>query len=197
MVFSEGELWFSIILKPKIKAKEVLRITLTVGMAVAKALNRQLNLNAEVKWPNDVLVDGRKVCGILTESVTCDEAVKMVVVGIGLNANITLEKFSWSIRESATTLKAELKKEVSLEPLLCEIFNHIESEYIVFLKEGFARILSEWKALASFMGKDVEVTVVGGKFRGLAEDEDGSLIVRLSDGSVKRVMVEDVKVRIG
>ncbi|MCK4424699.1 hypothetical protein KAU93_03360, partial [Candidatus Bathyarchaeota archaeon] len=63
----------------------------------------------------------------------------------------------------ATTLKEELKKEVSLEPLLCEIFNHIEREYVVFLKEGFARVLSEWKALASFIGKDVEVTVFGGE----------------------------------
>lgn len=194
----KGGLWFSIILKPKIKAKEVSRITLAVGMAVAKALNRQLNLNAEVKWPNDVVVNGRKVCGILTESVTCDEAVKMVVVGIGLNADITLEKFSRSIRESATTLKEELKKEVSLEPLLCEIFYHIESEYIVLLKEGFAQVLSEWKALATFIGKHIEVTVVGRKFTGVAEDvdEDGSLIVRLSDGSAKRVMAGDVKVRI-
>ena len=193
-----GGLWFSIILKPKIKAREVSRITLTVGVAVTAALNRQFNLNAEVKWPNDVLVNGRKVCGVLTESVTCDETVKMVVVGIGLNANVTLEKFSRSLRESATTLKEELKKEVSLEPLLCEIFYHIESEYVVFLKEGFAQVLSEWKALAAFIGKHVEVTVVGGKFSGVAEDVDeyGSLIVRLSDGSVKRVVAGDVKVRI-
>lgn len=194
----KGGLWFSIILKPKIKAKEVSKITLAVGVAVAKALKRQLNLNAEVKWPNDVLVNGRKVCGILTESVTSGEEVKIVVVGVGLNANIDLQKFPFSIRESITTLKEELKTEVSLEPLLCEVFYSIEREYAIFLEEGFTRILSEWKALASFIGKDVEVTVFGGRFRGLAEDvdEDGSLIVRLSDGSIKRATAGDVKVRM-
>jgi BirA family biotin operon repressor/biotin-[acetyl-CoA-carboxylase] ligase len=193
-----GGLWFSILLKPKIKAREVSRITLTVGMAVTKALNRQLDLNAEVKWPNDVLMNGRKVCGVLTESVTCDETIKMVVVGIGLNANITLEDFSRSLRESVTTLKEELRKEVLLEPLLCEILSRIESEYVAFLNEGFVRVLSEWKALAPFIGKHVEVTVADGKFMGVAKDvnEDGSLIVRLSDGSVKRVMAGDVKVRV-
>jgi BirA family biotin operon repressor/biotin-[acetyl-CoA-carboxylase] ligase len=194
----EGGLWFSVILKPKTKAKEVTKITLAVGVAIAKALKRQFNLNAEVKWPNDVLANGRKVCGILTESVTYGEAVKIVVVGVGLNADISLENFSRSIRDPLTTLKEELKTEVSLEPLLCEIFYHIEREYAVFLKQGFARILGEWKALASFIGKDVEVTVFDGKFRGLAEDvdADGSLIVRLSDGSVKRVETGDVKVRM-
>lgn len=194
----KGGLWFSIILKPEIKAKEVPKITLAVGVAVAKALKRQLNLDAEVKWPNDVLVNGRKVCGILTESVTCGEEVKIVVVGVGLNANIDLQKFPRSIREAITTLKEELKTEVSLELLLCEVFYRIEREYATFLEEGFTRILSEWKTLAPFIGKNVEVTVFGEKFRGLAEDvdADGSLTVRLSDGSVKRVTAGDVKVRM-
>jgi BirA family biotin operon repressor/biotin-[acetyl-CoA-carboxylase] ligase len=194
----KGGLWFSVILKPKTKAEEISKITLAVGVAIAKALKRQFNLNAEVKWPNDILANGRKVCGILTESVTYGETVKIVVVGVGLNANISPEKFSRSIRDSLTTLKEELKTDVSLEPLLCEIFYHIEREYAFFLKGGFARILSEWKALASFIGKEVEVTVFSGKFRGLAEDVDAeaSLIVRLSDGSVKRVSAGDVKVRM-
>jgi BirA family biotin operon repressor/biotin-[acetyl-CoA-carboxylase] ligase len=194
----KGGLWFSIILKPKTKAKETSKITLAVSAAIAKALKRQFNLNVEVKWPNDILANGRKVCGILTESVTYGEAVEIVVVGVGLNANISLEKFSRSIRDSLTTLKEELKADVSLEFLLCEIFYYIEREYVLFLKGGFARILSEWKALASFIGKEVEVTVFSGKFRGLAEDVDaeGALIVRLSDGYVKRVSAGDVKVRM-
>jgi BirA family biotin operon repressor/biotin-[acetyl-CoA-carboxylase] ligase len=193
-----GGLWFSIILKPETKAKEVLKITLAVGVAIAKALKRQFNLDVEVKWPNDVLANGRKVCGILTESVTYGEAVKVVVVGVGLNANISLAKFSRSFRDSLTTLKEELKADVSLELLLCEILYHIEHEYAFFLKEEFARILSEWKALASFIGKEVEVTVFKENFSGLAEDVDaeGSLIVRLSDGSVKTISVGDVKVRM-
>jgi BirA family biotin operon repressor/biotin-[acetyl-CoA-carboxylase] ligase len=194
----KGGLWFSIILKPKTRAREVSKITLAVGVAIAKALKRQFNLNVEVKWPNDVLANGRKVCGILTESVTYGEAAKIVVVGVGLNANISLAKFSRSIRDSLTTLKEELKTRVSLEPLLCGIFYQIEREYAFFLKGEFSRILNEWKVFASFIGKEVEVTVFNENFRGLAEDVDaeGSLIVRLSDGSVKTVSVGDVRVRM-
>jgi BirA family biotin operon repressor/biotin-[acetyl-CoA-carboxylase] ligase len=193
-----GGLWFSIILKPKAKAKEVSKITLTVGLAIAKALKRQFNLNVELKWPNDVLINGKKVCGILLESVTYGEAVKIVVVGVGLNANISLAKFPRYIRDSLTSLKEEMKKDVALEPLLCEVLYHIECEYAFFLKGEFKRILSEWKALASLIGKEVEVTDFSGNFRGLAEDVDaeGSLIVRLSNGSVKRVSVGNVKARM-
>ncbi|MEM2676119.1 MAG: biotin--[acetyl-CoA-carboxylase] ligase, partial [Candidatus Bathyarchaeia archaeon] len=114
----KGGLWFSITLKPNLKPSETVKLVFLAGLAVAETLRELCGLKAETKWPNDVLVDGRKVCGILSEMKTVGEKVDYVVVGVGINANINVEKeLPPELRETATSLKAMLGKEISMENL--------------------------------------------------------------------------------
>ena len=190
-----GGLWFSIILKPKIKTFEASKLTFPISLAIAETIRKTFNLNVEIKWPNDILINNRKVCGILTESVTKEKKLKFVVVGIGLNVNINLKEFPENLRCSATTLKEELKRNVKLEHLLCELLFQIEREYELFLNEDFRKILERWKNFASFLGKRIKILMNGKLYEGIAEDVDneGKLVVKFLDGTVRNFVAGELK----
>ncbi len=193
-----GGLWFSLILRPKLRPTEAVKLTFVAGLAVAKVLREMFGLKAETKWPNDVLVNGRKICGILTEMNTIGETVNFVVVGVGVNANFDLEKvFPEQLRKVATSLENELGRKVRLEELFRNLLERLENLYGLFAKEGFNSILEEWKNYAGFLGRQVEVTSPTEKLSGLALDVDyeGALVLRLGDGTIRRVFVGDVSLR--
>lgn len=192
----KGGLWFSMILKPEIKTADVPKITFVTSLAIANTLRKLFSLKAEVKWPNDILVNGKKICGILTESVTSGKSLKYVVVGVGLNSNVDLKNFPRKLRESTTTLREELKKNVELEHLFSKLLFQIEREYRVFLNGGFKNILNKWKNLTSFIGRKVEVVNVRSKYTGVVQDVDceGRLVVETSGGFVRRFTAGDVRV---
>jgi BirA family biotin operon repressor/biotin-[acetyl-CoA-carboxylase] ligase len=155
------------------------------------------DLKTETKWPNDVLVNGRKICGVLTEMNTTGETVNFVVVGVGVNANFDVENvFPEQLKKVAASLEKELGRNVQLEKLFRALLERLESLYEVFIKEGFNPVLEEWKNYAGFLGCKVEVSSSTGKTGGLALDVDyeGALVLRLEDGTVKRVFVGDVSV---
>jgi len=192
-----GGLWFSIILRPKLRPTEAVKLTFVAGLAVAKVLREMFDLNTETKWPNDVLVNGRKICGVLIEMSTTGETVNFVVVGVGVNANFDVENvFPEQLKKVATSLEKELGRKVKLEKLFRALLERLESLYELFVKEGFNPILEEWKTYAGFLGCKVEVTGPTGKMSGLALDVDyeGALVLRLEDGTVRRVFVGDVSV---
>jgi len=194
-----GGLWFSVVLRPRLSAGEAVKLVFVAGLAVAGVLRELYGLRVETKWPNDVLVNGRKVCGILTEMNTTDETVNYVVVGIGVNANFDAEKiFQEELRKVATSLENELGRKVRLEQLFRGLLEKLESIYDLFMKEGFAPVLGGWKRYAGFLGCQVEVTSAAEKWVGLALDvgDDGSLIVRVEDGTVRRAFVGDVSLRM-
>jgi len=193
-VSPKGGLWFSIIFRPELKPAEAFGLVFASGLAVAEALRELYGLKAETKWPNDVLVNGRKVCGILTEMNTTGERINYVIVGIGVNANFDVAKvFPEELRKVATSLENGLGRKVSLEELFKVLLGKLESFYELFLKEGFGCILAEWKKYAGFLGCQVEVASGTEKWVGLASDveDDGALILRLENGTVKRVFVGD------
>ncbi|MEM2446326.1 MAG: biotin--[acetyl-CoA-carboxylase] ligase [Candidatus Bathyarchaeia archaeon] len=195
----KGGLWFSIILKPNLKPSETVKLVFLASLAVAETLRELCGLKAETKWPNDVLVDGRKVCGILSEMKTVGEKVDYVVVGVGVNVNINVEKeLPPELRETATSLKAMLGKEISMENLFKGLLEKMESLYQSFLMEGFNPILVKWKSYASFLGCEVEVLQGNERLEGLAldVDGDGALVLKLKDGTVRRVFVGDLSVKI-
>lgn len=197
-VSPRGGLWFSIILRPKLKADEAVRIVFVAGLAVAEVLRELYKLKVETKWPNDVLVNDRKVCGILSEMGTTDAKVDFVIIGIGLNANINIEKaFSKELKATASSLETELVRRVQLEPLFRALLEKFERVYDLFLNEGFASILEEWKKYAGFFGCQVEVSSETEKWTGVALDvaDDGSLIMKLKDGTIKHVLIGDVSLR--
>jgi len=167
-------------------------------LAVAEVLRELYGLKAETKWPNDVLVNGRKVCGILTEMNTTGEKVNYVIVGVGVNANFDVKKtLPDDLRKVASSLENELGRKVELEELFRALLEKLENIYRLFLEEGFGPVLRKWKKYAGFLNCQVEVASGTEKWVGLAFDvgDDGSLILRLKDGTVKRVFVGDVTLR--
>jgi BirA family biotin operon repressor/biotin-[acetyl-CoA-carboxylase] ligase len=196
----KGGLWFSVILRPNLKPAEVVGLVFVAGLAVAEVLRELYSLEAETKWPNDVLVNESKVCGILTEMNTVGARVNFVVVGVGVNANFDVAKvFPEELREAAVSLENVLGRKVRLEELFRALLEKLEYFYELLLKEGFDPILAEWKKYAGFLGCHVEVISGTEKWVGLAldVDYDGSLILRLKDGTVKHVLVGDVTLRLG
>jgi len=191
-----GGLWFSIILRPKVNPRDAPKLTLTMSVAVARTINKLFNLKAEIKWPNDVLVEGKKVCGVLTETSTEGNNLNFAVLGVGVNANFSLNDFPVNLRNFSTTLKEELRREVDCEALLRSLLEETEHYYSMFAQGMFNPILIEWKRLAKFLGSYVEVTCFNEKVEGLAMDidENGALIVKLRDQTKRKIVVGDVTI---
>jgi BirA family biotin operon repressor/biotin-[acetyl-CoA-carboxylase] ligase len=194
-VSPKGGLWFSVVLRPELKPVETVGLVFVAGLAVTEVLRELYGLEAETKWPNDVLVNGKKICGILTEANTTGEKVNYVIAGVGVNVNFDVVKvFSEELRKAAVSVENVLGKKVRLEELFRALLEKLENFCELFMNEGFNSILVEWKKYARFLGCQVEVMSGTEKWVGLAldVDVDGSLILRLEDGTVKRVFVGDV-----
>jgi BirA family biotin operon repressor/biotin-[acetyl-CoA-carboxylase] ligase len=194
-VSPRGGLWLSVIFRPKVKPAEAVGLVFVAGLAVAEVLRELYGLEVETKWPNDVLVDGRKVCGILSEMSTIGEKVNYAIIGVGVNANFDVKKaLPRELWENATSLESVLGRRISLEDLFRASLEKLDSVYAEFLKEGFTFILEKWKRYAGFLGRQVEVISETEKLSGLALDVDseGALVLRQGNGTMKRVFVGDV-----
>ncbi|MGA3192132.1 MAG: biotin--[acetyl-CoA-carboxylase] ligase [Candidatus Bathyarchaeia archaeon] len=193
-----GGLWFSLILRPKQGLAKTAELTFVAGVAVAETLHEQYGLRTQTKWPNDVLVNGRKICGILGEATTKGKEIGAVVLGIGINANFDAERvLPESIRARTTSLETELNRTIQLEELFSRLLEKLETIYALYSRRGFSSILRRWKRYAGFLGQEVEVTERNEKVRGLAYDvdKDGSLILKLENGTFKHVFAGDVSLR--
>jgi len=198
-VSPRGGLYFSVVLKPELTPTLATKLVFVAGLAVAQALHEFYGLHVGTKWPNDVLVNGRKICGILTEMNTTGGSVNFVVLGIGINANFDKESaLPQDLWEDATSLESELGKEVQLDALFRAVVERLECVYELFLKEGFVPVLREWKKHADFLGRRVKVISNSEELVGLALDveDDGALAIKLEDGAVRRVLVGDVSLRL-
>jgi len=125
----EGGMWFSIILRPKIDPGDALKLTIMAATVVARVISDMFKLEAEIKRPNDIMIDGRKVCGILTEMSTKCGMVDFVVIGVGINVNVNLDSFSKHLRKFLTSLKEELTENIDRERLLCTLLEQLEQCY--------------------------------------------------------------------
>lgn len=190
----EGGLWFSVILRPMVHARHVAKLSLLASAAVAKVIRRLYGLKTNVKWPNDVLVDGKKVCGILTESEIRGQKIGYVVLGIGVNTNFEVQALPMHLRPVTTTLRHHLHGEVQREALLSELLKEIEFHYHTFEKQKFDVILEDWRSLAGFLGSDIRVQTDGEIVHGLAVDinNDGALVIRLRDGTMRNLTSGDI-----
>jgi len=194
----QGGLWFSIILRPSVLARQATRLTLLASVAVAKTISKLYDLKTEIKWPNDVLIDEKKVCGILTEGEIKGTLLKYVLLGVGVNANFNIDALPVHLRDSATTLKQQLGKDVELETLLCRLLEEAESYYEMLRNHRYELVLNDWRRLTNFLGSHVRVESNGEKIEGVAVDidSDGALIVRMKDQTLRRVVSGDVTMTI-
>jgi BirA family transcriptional regulator, biotin operon repressor / biotin---[acetyl-CoA-carboxylase] ligase len=189
-----GGLWMSLVLRPGISTAVAARTTQTAAVGVAKAL-REFGVEALIKWPNDVLVDGRKICGILAESSVesvavvakpvspAERSVDFVILGVGLNANVDPQDLGAPDREVAT-LRSELDHDVDLLELLESLLSHLDAE--LGRIEDFGAVLDDWRALNCTLGERVRVWRFGEALDGVALDlgPEGELLLETSDGVV-------------
>jgi BirA family biotin operon repressor/biotin-[acetyl-CoA-carboxylase] ligase len=187
-----GSISLSVILRPDFISLPFM--IMLSGVATSKAIGIT-NLKTQLKWPNDVLVNGRKVCGILTESSLKDSQVDYVVIGIGVNVNMKMAGYP-DISELATSLLDELGYEVSILKLLRQLLTELDILYGL-LPDG-ERIFNEWRHKMAMLGKRVQVFSDEGYYEGIAEDveSDGNLLLRLDNGSIQHILAGDVSLRL-
>jgi BirA family biotin operon repressor/biotin-[acetyl-CoA-carboxylase] ligase len=187
-----GSIALSIILYPEVSYLSSLIMVASLG--VAHAVEKVTGLKAQIKWPNDVLINNKKVCGILIESEVKGKRVDYAILGIGVNVNIKLSDFP-QIQPLATSLSHELGREVSrLEVLRC-LLAEIERLYLA-LPSGDS-VYREWRDNLVTLGKKVQVKSEETRYEGIAESvaSDGSLLLRQPDGSLTKVVAGDVTLR--
>jgi len=165
-------------------------LTFIAAISVARAVRGISGLDAKVKWPNDVLVNGKKICGILTETVSGKE--NYALVGIGLNAN--QEKFPRGIGNKAASLKIQTNKNYGIKKISKLIIDEFDNLYSYYNKRNYGKIIGVWKKYSHTLGKRVKVKTLTGTYTGKAVDvdEECNLILRLNDGTMKMIVEGDI-----
>lgn len=196
-VSPSGGIWFSVILRPEISPIDASKITIIAGIAVAEAIRDETGLDARIKWPNDVLIEGRKVAGILTEMSAEADKVNFVVVGIGVNANLDLSVFPKELQKKMITLREAMGHEADRVILLKSILKKFEAAYFSFKRGNFKKILSDWKDLCDTLGKRVKILALDKEMEGeaLDIDEHGGLLLKFPSGEMRTVYSGDVTIK--
>jgi BirA family biotin operon repressor/biotin-[acetyl-CoA-carboxylase] ligase len=189
----------SVILRPPIMAHEAHSVTLISAAAVAQAIRSMTQLPALIKWPNDVTIGDKKVSGLLTEMRTEGKRVSFLVVGMGVTVNMARNHFPAELRDSATSLSAELGHTVPRIALLQEILRQLECRSMKLKEHETDALTAEWKGLSATIGRRVRISLPRRIVRGHAVDmdENGILLIRADTGEILRVTADDVvKLRI-
>lgn len=192
--FAKG-IWFSLILRPKFFPMEASKCTLLAAVGVCRGIRRMGLADAGIKWPNDILVHGKKLVGILTLMSASMEKIDYIIMGIGINTGIKKNEFPEDFREGATSFLNE-GINVSRKDLLAAILGELEKEYSIAQNEGFDKVPDDWRALSVTLGQEVRVIFGDDSYTGKAVDidRDGCLLVN-TGSEVKRVIAGDVSIR--
>ncbi|WAA13741.1 biotin--[acetyl-CoA-carboxylase] ligase [Fervidibacillus halotolerans] len=190
----KGGLWFSFIVKPEIPIATAPQLTLLTAVAVVRTIEDLLPLHPKIKWPNDILLHGKKVCGILTELQATDGNIEAVIIGVGLNVNQQKEAFPEDIRKKATSISLETGMIVDPISLLKGFCFQFEQLYKLFLQHGFQQIKNMWEQSCETIGKEVTATTFKGTVKGEAFgiSDEGALLLKEKDGSVLRIFSADI-----
>ena len=186
-------LYFSLILRPELPPQRAPELTLVAAVALAETL-REAGIPAEIKWPNDIQVDGKKVAGILTELSADTESVHFVVLGVGVNLNALPSDFPPEVARVATSLLEARGRRVPRALFTAALWTRLEHWLDRHAAEGFAPVRSAWRELSCTLGAEVLVKTERREIRGVADDidESGALLVR-TDAGVERVVAGDVE----
>lgn len=186
-------IYLSVILRPSIHPSLVYPITFLSSLAVSDTIGELTGIKATLKWPNDVLVEGRKISGTLIELSTEADMVRFVIIGIGLNVNMGPEDMDKDIKAKATSLLMETKKTYE-RPRVCGILlSNLERYYDLFKKDGARAIYDIWEERAQIRGKHLEINQMGEVFIGTARgiDRDGAILLDIM-GVTKKILAGDV-----
>ncbi|MFA5255527.1 MAG: biotin--[acetyl-CoA-carboxylase] ligase [Candidatus Omnitrophota bacterium] len=194
---SRGGIYMSCILRPSIAPNQISKITLLAAIAVAQAIRDFSSLEVTIKWPNDIMMDRKKLCGILTEMKAEQDSADFVVLGIGINVNSSIKH----LPRGASSIMEELrhrgdKINLSRVDLARRVLERLEEYYNLMKSEGFGPIIDIWKDLSVMIGSRVKVSLHGKTFEALAHDidPDGALVVRTESGVLEKISSGDVAV---
>jgi BirA family biotin operon repressor/biotin-[acetyl-CoA-carboxylase] ligase len=190
-------IWMSLIIRPAIPLPKAPQMTLLTAVSMAETIKRELHLPAQIKWPNDIFINGKKVCGILTELNAEADRINYVVIGIGINANTVEADFPPELSGIATSLRiasGQVVKRVRFVQAFCRQF---EQQYEDYLANGFERIRKEWEAHSFTLGRMVTVRTIHSTLEGKAIglDSEGVLIVEDELGQQHKVYSADLDYR--
>jgi BirA family biotin operon repressor/biotin-[acetyl-CoA-carboxylase] ligase len=190
-------LYVSALLRPAIAAAQAPLLSLLAAVALVDTLHQE-GAACGIKWPNDVLIEGRKVAGILTEMEMHQAAVQFVVVGIGVNINMTaedLQEYLGSVAQPATSLQLSLGREVSQETVLATLMASLETWYSRFITQGDAVVHAAWEARSLMHGRRIRARTSGMTWEGTAQriDRAGRLELRRDDGVLVRLTSAEVR----
>jgi BirA family transcriptional regulator, biotin operon repressor / biotin---[acetyl-CoA-carboxylase] ligase len=192
-----GGIWLSVILLPKINTSQSTFLPLCSAIAACDVINEQTNLNSKIKWPNDIVIRGKKVSGILVNTSTEGEKINYAVIGIGINANIEPSAITSSIASNGsnytgvTSLQNELSNtNIDVTLMIQLLLEKLEHYYLELETDGPDNIRHEWKKRADTLGKAVKIRTQKGIIEGIAIDIDnnGILLVKTYDGNVHQLI---------
>ena len=189
-------IWMTFILRPQIGPDRASMLTLVSAMAVQKAIEKETGLKAVIKWPNDIVVNGKKVCGMLTEMSAELEWINYVVVGIGINANT--KKFPEEIADVATSLSIELGRDITRSNLVAGFGAAFEGYYDRFIKNGdMSDLMDEYNKNLANLDNKVKILDPKGEYTGISKgiNKEGELLVTDEDGNERIVRSGEVSVR--
>ncbi len=188
-----GGIWTTIVLKPEIPIDHLFMVTMAGSVAVARAIRKEYDIGALIKWPNDIFIGDKKVAGLLLELAAEADTVHYCLLSIGIDANILLDELSPGLKETVTSLQAEIGHEVDRAALLARVLREFEQRYLQLESEEYETIVREWKSLSLTLDHRVHIKTIRKIFEGEAIDidEHGALIVRKDNGRIERVIAGD------
>jgi BirA family biotin operon repressor/biotin-[acetyl-CoA-carboxylase] ligase len=187
-------LWFSVLLRPALRPQEATRLTVASATALRRAIQSETGLQPEIKWPNDILIGGKKVAGILTEMSAEPDRVRHAILGIGVDVNLAAGEFPPECRKLATSLKIESGRAFSRAELATVILRELDADYGRICGGDFAKVADEWVSHCKTIGRNVAIQTGERKIHGRVEslDEAGALLLRTEHGRLERIVGGDV-----
>jgi BirA family biotin operon repressor/biotin-[acetyl-CoA-carboxylase] ligase len=189
-------IWMSIILRPQLPIPKAPQLTLIAAVGVVQAIEEVSGLLPEIKWPNDILINGKKVTGILTELQAEADRINSVIIGIGVNVNTRREDFPLELEQIASSLAIESGKQIDREKLIRAILEKLEKLYVLYLDKGFFPIKLMWESYAVSIGKMITARTLTGEIKGKATGitEDGVLLVEDGAGKIHHIYSADIQI---
>ena len=189
-------LWFSVLLRPSLAPADCTRLTVATAVALVRAIERVAGIKPSIKWPNDLLIDGKKIAGILTEMSAELDHVHHVVIGVGVDVNQTASDFNGPLKSIATSLKIAAGRQVPRAELAAAILNELSDVYQKIQTGEFPAVSMEWAKNCATLGQQVQIDAGARQLSGRAEalDETGALLLRTDHGRLERVVGGDVTI---
>nr|WP_254119485.1 biotin--[acetyl-CoA-carboxylase] ligase [Bacillus sp. FJAT-29790] len=188
-------IWMSVILRPNIPPPKAPQLTLIAAVAVVQAIEELTALSPQIKWPNDILLNGKKVTGILTELQADADRIISIIIGLGMNVNQQQDDFPEELKAIATSLSIEIGEKLQRAEVIKMLLHKLEQLYLLYLEKGFYPIKLLWESYAVSIGKNITARTLTGSIYGkaLGITEDGVLMIEDPSGKIHHVYSADIE----